>query len=612
MIRREISPNDVLRDGVFAFESFSNSPREGQPVNLTAWALYDSGRCREAFDAGYTVYQGLERQLQEKDSVRLTHDDVARLTGLASDGEELHRVLWILHRRWGGSWDDKVVRNDWVMDFNVGMTTFPRPNLEQLFLTRLQGASPQEAAMVATTELLPRPLVSGELTSPFETSTGGGQQFRIDRKLGDGVYADVWLAQDTALDRLVAVKIVRPETPGAQDALAHARALARVQHPNIVTVYQVVEGLSDPLTNTSVTAVVMEYVAGPSLEEVLGGPPLEATRTLRIGVGLAAAIVAYHERGLAHTDLHDGNVVVSGSVAKVLDPLYFETALMQSTGSRKGLQARDGRNLRDLLTRLLRKANAPNDSLLRLIDIDAHDLTGLQGMFTEALERLAGGQSGVVLERLTAKKVSSPSPSDRSPALSLVWTEPEDWDATEERSPAAIVANSLELPASPVSLDEMTLVLSEEIKDAQEMLQRSGLSRHHEKLERYRRRCEAFLADVQDERSFNDWYVREYWDAGSRWFSISVVNDGSLPASRVHARLAGTPWLRFYDKKPRLDGPVLPRRPEFYPSISHEFGMLRASMPELMHLDVSRFVVTGDRALDRSRVLSLRREFPHF
>jgi hypothetical protein len=410
MIRRQISPDEVLRDGILVFDNFTASPSDNQFVSLRSWALFDSGRCKEAFTTAYAVYLEIEKQLQDRDSTRLTHENVTELSGLAPDGQDIHRALWVLFKKYGGAWDYKTTRSNWAQDFGVGMLTFPRPTIEKLLLLRYTGTPPKRLVSISidpksnfgTVEKGP-----GRSVSEAESD----QLFLITRKLGEGVYADVWLAQDTALDREVALKIVRPDAPGAQNALTHARALARVQHPNIVTVYQVKDDIRDPITARSAAAVVMEYVRGPSLEDVFNGPALETTRARRIGAGLVAAVIAYHESGLAHTDLHDGNVVVSDDHVKVLDPLYFETALMQSTASRHSFQARDGRDLRDLLTRLLRKSNVSAHDLVSFAAAPEHDPRSLGSAFAKALDIAIPDQ----VSRSIVDATSSAAPTTTSP-----------------------------------------------------------------------------------------------------------------------------------------------------------------------------------------------------
>jgi eukaryotic-like serine/threonine-protein kinase len=141
--------------------------------------------------------------------------------------------------------------------------------------------------------------------------------YRVLRKLGAGGMGDVYLAEDDRLGRRVALKSPSDawlEAPDARVRLRReARAAARLNHPNIACVYDVLEANGRPF-------IVMEHVEGESLAAVLsrGRVPLE--RALAIGVELAAALEAAHAAGIIHRDLKPGNVMITpdGHV-KVLD-----------------------------------------------------------------------------------------------------------------------------------------------------------------------------------------------------------------------------------------------------------------------------------------------------
>lgn len=137
----------------------------------------------------------------------------------------------------------------------------------------------------------------------------------IDR-LGAGGMGQVFLASDTRLDRRVALKCL---TASSSDIdvrarlLDEARASARISHPNIATVHDVVE-------HDDRAFIVMEYVEGESLAALLRRERLRAERLVAIGRQLASALAAAHAKGIVHRDLKPANVQVArdGSV-KVLD-----------------------------------------------------------------------------------------------------------------------------------------------------------------------------------------------------------------------------------------------------------------------------------------------------
>jgi len=139
-------------------------------------------------------------------------------------------------------------------------------------------------------------------------------EYRLVKALGRGSMGQVWLAHDTVLDRLVAVKFIA-ELP-AHDAvrqrfLTEARAAARVQHPNIIAVYRVGEIGPRPY-------LISEYVRGDSLDKI--AQPVAWPRLLEIAIGLARGLAAAHRQGVLHRDLKPANAIVSetGDV-KLLD-----------------------------------------------------------------------------------------------------------------------------------------------------------------------------------------------------------------------------------------------------------------------------------------------------
>src|SRR5262249_51731293 len=118
-------------------------------------------------------------------------------------------------------------------------------------------------------------------------------EFRLVRELGRGGMGVVYLAHDTKLDRQVAVKFLahaQPE-PHIQSYFENeARLLARLHHPNVVTVFRVGQVEGHPY-------IVSEYVFGQSLAQFRGGGPLGWQRVLTLGLGLARGLAAAHRQG---------------------------------------------------------------------------------------------------------------------------------------------------------------------------------------------------------------------------------------------------------------------------------------------------------------------------
>ncbi|WP_390897513.1 protein kinase domain-containing protein [Streptomyces justiciae] len=129
----------------------------------------------------------------------------------------------------------------------------------------------------------------------------------------------VWRAADEMLDRQVAVKEMRIDGLDAEDArtrrertLREARATARIDHPNVVRIYDVVD-------EGERLWIVMELVAGRSLERMTAEDgPLGPREAARIGIGLVTALRQVHARGVLHRDIKPGNVLVEASGNRVV------------------------------------------------------------------------------------------------------------------------------------------------------------------------------------------------------------------------------------------------------------------------------------------------------
>jgi len=141
--------------------------------------------------------------------------------------------------------------------------------------------------------------------------------YLLERCLGSGGMGAVWRAWDERLQRPVAVKQVRPELrdrPGVRELLRHeAAAAARLNHPSIVHVYDILE-VDDA------DWIVMELVEGETLAEILRDGPLVLPQALRLGREIAKGLAKAHSQGIVHRDLKALNVMVTSSGhAKILD-----------------------------------------------------------------------------------------------------------------------------------------------------------------------------------------------------------------------------------------------------------------------------------------------------
>ena len=147
------------------------------------------------------------------------------------------------------------------------------------------------------------------MTQPGTDRVLGGR-YRLVRQIARGGMAAIWQAEDTVLDRLVAVKVLHPQLAGDPEFLERfrreARAAARLSHPNIVPIYDVGE---DAETHTPF--IVMELVEGDNLKDhIRQAAPLPDAEIRSIGATLAAALDYAHRKGLIHRDVKPQNVLL--------------------------------------------------------------------------------------------------------------------------------------------------------------------------------------------------------------------------------------------------------------------------------------------------------------
>jgi TolB-like protein/Tfp pilus assembly protein PilF len=165
----------------------------------------------------------------------------------------------------------------------------------------------------------PQPLASAQRSNRMNESLSSNttiSHYRIVSKLGAGGMGEVWLAEDTRLDRKVALKLLPAEF--TQDAdrvrrfIQEAKAASALNHPNIITVYDIGESEAGRF-------IVMELVAGRTLRGVIARDnSLETLLTL--GSQMARALSAAHAAGITHRDIKPDNIMVrDDGYVKVLD-----------------------------------------------------------------------------------------------------------------------------------------------------------------------------------------------------------------------------------------------------------------------------------------------------
>jgi tetratricopeptide (TPR) repeat protein len=148
-------------------------------------------------------------------------------------------------------------------------------------------------------------------------STGPGDlpcafgAYELLEEIGRGGMGVVYRARQNRLNRQVAVKLLGPGAWGASRALARfhteAQAIARLQHPNVVQIFEVGEHHGQPY-------LVLEFVDGGNLAQRLGGWPVPPPQAARLVETLARAVEAAHRCGVVHRDLKPANVLLAGTV----------------------------------------------------------------------------------------------------------------------------------------------------------------------------------------------------------------------------------------------------------------------------------------------------------
>jgi serine/threonine protein kinase/tetratricopeptide (TPR) repeat protein len=152
------------------------------------------------------------------------------------------------------------------------------------------------------------------MTIPTGTRLG---PYEITDLVGTGGMGEVYRARDTRLGREVAIKILPVRTAADRDRLARfekeARLASALNHPNIVTIYDIGEAESIPY-------IAMELVSGQTLRQVMSAGPIPIDRVVDIAVQIADGLAKAHDAGIVHRDLKPENVMITNDgFVKILD-----------------------------------------------------------------------------------------------------------------------------------------------------------------------------------------------------------------------------------------------------------------------------------------------------
>ncbi|MGA5305083.1 serine/threonine-protein kinase [Nucisporomicrobium flavum] len=321
-------------------------------------------------------------------------------------------------------------------------------------------------------------------------------RYRLDEPVGAGGMGRVWLARDEMLDRDVAVKEFVPPDWMTDDerarlrtrTLREARSAARLNHPHVVKIYDVVHAEDLPW-------IVMEYVPSRSLHQVVGedgpSPPLEAAR---IGLDVLAAITAAHRAGVLHRDVKPHNVLIGTDGRVVLTDFGLATFVDDGSVTGPGLvvgspqyvspeRARDGASTVEsdlwsfgatLYFAVEGRSPFARDSAMATLMALATDepdppvragpltsvLTGL--LRREPVERLTAEEVGERLRGILAVQpvtVAVPSPR-RPPDLEVAPAQPAVAASEREEHPSVPLIPAQRQPSSPPTRSRSRLAMA--------------------------------------------------------------------------------------------------------------------------------------------------------
>ena len=131
--------------------------------------------------------------------------------------------------------------------------------------------------------------------------------YKITSKLGEGGMGEVYLAEDTKLDRKVALKFLPEEMQRDETArkrfLREAKSAAALDHPYVCNIFEIGEAEGKDF-------ISMEYVQGKTLKDKLAEGPLDLRETLQLAAEISEALEEAHKQGIVHRDLKPSNIML--------------------------------------------------------------------------------------------------------------------------------------------------------------------------------------------------------------------------------------------------------------------------------------------------------------
>ena len=247
------------------------------------------------------------------------------------------------------------------------------------------------------------------MVTPGGQRAGGrvlARRYHLQRVLGRGAMGAVWEAEDTFLRRTVAVKeVVLPGSLSPEEravscerTLREARAIARLGHPNVVTLFDVLDEDSRPW-------VVMELVPSRSLAEVIKEDgPLHPLRVATVGLAILGALEAAHAAGITHRDVKPGNILLGHDGRVKLTDFGIARAAGDDTITGTGLLVGSPSYIAPEIVKGL-EAGAPAD------------MWGLGATLYAAVEGRAPFSGGDAMETLSKVVQEPPTPYERAGPL---------------------------------------------------------------------------------------------------------------------------------------------------------------------------------------------------
>lgn len=200
------------------------------------------------------------------------------------------------------------------------------------------------------------------MTIPAGTKLG---RYEIRSQLGAGGMGEVYLAEDTKLDRKVALKILPAEVASNQDRMRRfvqeARAASALNHPNILTIHEIG-------AEAGTHFIATEYIDGETLRQVMKTARLTINESLEIAVQVASALATAHEAGIVHRDIKPENIMIRcDHLAKVLD---FGLAKLSSDTQAVGPEAETRVQVKTMAGMILGTVNYMSPEQARGADTD--------------------------------------------------------------------------------------------------------------------------------------------------------------------------------------------------------------------------------------------------